>query len=123
MPFRVLGFKSPMRIFSKCFPNFITSTSLVPKVFGCVSFVHAHIHNRGKLDSRAINCIFVNDPSSPKISPDFVDTSELNLPKVNDPSSPKIFPHFVDLNLPIIVRKGTRTWKDCHHLIEISSPA
>ena len=55
-----------MEIFSKCFPNFTTSTSLVPKVFSCVSFVHVHAHKSGKLDQRAIKCIFVRYSSTKK---------------------------------------------------------
>ena len=64
-------------------------------------------------ESESTTSYEVNDPSSPEISSDFVYTSDLNLPKVNNLSSPKISPNFVDtnndLNLPIVVRKGTRT--------------
>ena len=30
-----------------------------PKVFGCVSFVHVHSHGQGKLDPRAVKCVFI----------------------------------------------------------------
>ena len=63
---KVLGFKNPMEIFSKYFLNFTTSTGLVPKVFCCLSFVHVHAHNRGKLNTRAIKCIFVGYSSTKK---------------------------------------------------------
>ena len=55
-----------MELFSKYFPNFTTFTDLVPKVFGCVSFVYAYAHNKGKLDSRVIKCIFVGYSSTQK---------------------------------------------------------
>jgi len=57
LPSRVLRFKSPMEVLSNFFPNFQSSTVLVPKKIGCVSFVHVHAHHRGKLDPRAIKCI------------------------------------------------------------------
>ena len=41
-----------------------TTNNLIPKVFGCVSFVH--IHNHGKLDPRAIKCVFVGYSSTQK---------------------------------------------------------
>ena len=63
---RVLGFKIPIEIFAKYFPNFTTSTSLVPKVFGCISFVHVHTHNRGKLNPREIKCILMGHSSTKK---------------------------------------------------------
>lgn len=59
LPSRVLGFKSPMQVFSQFFPNFNTLNNLTPRMFGCVSSVHIHGHNRGRLDLRALNCIFI----------------------------------------------------------------
>ena len=55
-----------MKTFSKYFPNLTSSINLVPKVFGCVSFVHVHAHNRDKLDARAIKCIFMGYSSTQK---------------------------------------------------------
>ncbi|KAI3459865.1 hypothetical protein Pfo_016528, partial [Paulownia fortunei] len=52
-------FKSPMEILSKFYPNLRTSNHLIPEIFGCVSYVHVHSSNRGKLDPRAIRCVFV----------------------------------------------------------------
>ena len=57
--YRVLGFKSPIEIFPKYFPNFTMSTNLILKGFYCVSFVHIHTHNKGKLVPRASKCNFV----------------------------------------------------------------
>lgn len=42
------------------------STELVPKVFSCVAFVHVHSHGRGKLDLRAIKCIFIGYSTAQK---------------------------------------------------------
>ena len=59
MPSRILGFKSLVSVFSNHFPDSHITCKLTPKVFGCVNFVHIHAHNRGKLDQRALKCIFV----------------------------------------------------------------
>ena len=56
---KVLGFKSPIEILSLFYSNIKTTNYLIPKIFGCVSFVHVHSLNRGKLDLRVIKCIFV----------------------------------------------------------------
>ena len=42
------------------------ASELTPKVFGCVVFVHIHDTNRGKLDPRALKCIFVGYSSKKK---------------------------------------------------------
>lgn len=42
LPSRVIGFKSPMDALSKFYPNLHTTNSLVPRIFGCVAFVHVH---------------------------------------------------------------------------------
>ena len=57
-----------MEIFSKYFPNFTMSTNLVQKGFCSISFIHIHTHNRGKLDLRAIKCIFVGHSSTQKVT-------------------------------------------------------
>ena len=58
LPLSVLGFKSHMEVFSKFYLNFTTSNNLVPRIFGCVSFVHVHAQNWGKFDLRAIRCLY-----------------------------------------------------------------
>ena len=45
----VLGFKSVMSVFSNHFPDFHTTCKLTLEVFGCVSFIHIHAHNQGKV--------------------------------------------------------------------------
>jgi len=42
------------------------SNGLYPKVFGCVRFVHNHSPNRGKLNPRALKCIFIGYSSTQK---------------------------------------------------------
>jgi transposase InsO family protein len=66
LPSRVLGFKSPMEILSTFYPNLHTTNNLVPRIFGCVSFVHIHSQSRGKLDPRALKCVFVGYSSTQK---------------------------------------------------------
>ena len=55
LPTQVLKQQSPVEILSR--PS--TLFSIPPKVFGCVCFVHNHAPTRGKLDPRAIKCVFV----------------------------------------------------------------
>lgn len=54
MPSRVLGYKTPIE-------SLHGSNSFIvpPKVFGCTCFVHEYRSSAGKLDPRAIKCIFV----------------------------------------------------------------
>ena len=66
IPSRVLGFKSPLATLSQLYPDIRSSFNLTPRVFGCTSFVHIHNHNRGKLDPKALKCIFVGYSSTQK---------------------------------------------------------
>ena len=59
IPSRVLGCKSPLETLSQFNPNIRSSFNLAPRVFWCTSFVHIHNHNWGKLDPRALKCVFV----------------------------------------------------------------
>jgi hypothetical protein len=54
MPSRVLGYKTPI----ECL-NGTNDFVVPPKVFGCACFVHDYRGSVGKLDPRAIKCIFV----------------------------------------------------------------
>jgi hypothetical protein len=51
MPSRILDFKTPLEV---CLHLY-----LLPKVFGCVCFVHIYVPLLGKLDHRALKCISV----------------------------------------------------------------
>ncbi|RVW40092.1 putative mitochondrial protein [Vitis vinifera] len=64
--FKCVEVKSPIEVFSKSYPNFDNSNKLVPRIFGCVSFVHVHAQNQGKFDPRAIRCVFVGYSSTQK---------------------------------------------------------
>ena len=66
LPTRVLDFQIPVQIFAKIYPNFNITNNLVPKIFGCVAFVHVHSQHRGKLDPRALKCVFVGYSSTQK---------------------------------------------------------
>jgi hypothetical protein len=66
LPSRVLGFKSPREMLSTFYPNLHTTNNLVPRIFGRVSFVHIHSQSRGKLDLRALKCVFVGYSSTQK---------------------------------------------------------
>lgn len=59
MPSRVLNFKTPLDTLKNLYPLSKLFCSLTPKVFGCVAFVHIHNQNRGKLDPRALRCVFL----------------------------------------------------------------
>jgi hypothetical protein len=54
MPSRVLNYKTPIECLSG------TNSFIVPpKVFGCTCFVHDYRNSVGKLDPRAVKCIFL----------------------------------------------------------------
>ena len=55
LPTHLLDKKAPIEVLS----GSTTIFSLKPRIFGCVCFVHNHSPSRGKLDPRAIKCVFV----------------------------------------------------------------
>lgn len=48
-----------MEVLSSFYPDMATTNNLIPRMFGCVSFVHVHSTDRGKLDPMALRCVFV----------------------------------------------------------------
>ena len=66
MPSRILKFKTPLNVLYECFPQTKLIFHLDSKVFGCVVFVHIHDYSCGKLDPRAIKCLFTGYPSNQK---------------------------------------------------------
>ena len=61
MPSKILGMKSPCELLLN------TNDFVVPpKLFGCTCFVRDHRPSVGKLDHRAIKCIFIGYPSRQK---------------------------------------------------------
>jgi len=59
MPSRVLKFKSPVKTFLASYPNSHLLSQIPLKIFGCTTFIHIYPHSQGKLDERALKCIFL----------------------------------------------------------------
>lgn len=66
LPTTVLNFQSLAQAFAKFYPIFSVTNNLVPKIFGCVAFVHLHSQHRDKLDLQALRCFFVGYSSTKK---------------------------------------------------------
>ena len=60
-PSRLLGWKTPYEMLRR-----VNEFIIPPKVFGCTCFVRDHRPSVGKLDPRAVKCIFVGYSSSQK---------------------------------------------------------
>ncbi|RDX88400.1 hypothetical protein CR513_30014, partial [Mucuna pruriens] len=63
LPTRVLNGIKHMLSF---FPSSPLMLSLPSRVFGCVAFVHSDNPHHGKLDPRAVKCVFIGYPSNKK---------------------------------------------------------
>ncbi|XP_073117115.1 uncharacterized protein [Elaeis guineensis] len=61
MPLRTLGFKSPIQCLKGS-----TDYVVTPRVFGCVCFARDYRPSVGKLDPRALKCVFVGYPATQK---------------------------------------------------------
>lgn len=59
LPSKVLDFSTPIQCLQKCFPKLRVLNSLSPRVFGCKAYVYNTSPSRGKLDPKAIKCIFL----------------------------------------------------------------
>lgn len=66
LPSRSLNSHSPIQLFTMVFPGFNASNDLTPIEFACLTFVHIHTPNRGKLDPRALQCVFIGYSSTQK---------------------------------------------------------
>ena len=64
MPSRTFSLQSPINLLSSSYPHLSLRTNLVAKVFGCIAYIHSH--HAGKLDPRAVKCIFVGYFSTQK---------------------------------------------------------
>lgn len=64
LPSRVLDYLTPLARLSTMAT--IHTSSLPPRIFGCVCFVHVHAPLRDKLDPRAIRCVFVGYSTTTK---------------------------------------------------------
>ncbi|XP_068475998.1 myosin-15-like isoform X2 [Phaseolus vulgaris] len=59
LPSRVLEGVTPIQVMTTFYPSIPMLNSLQNRVFGCPAFVHVHSPYRGKLDPRAIKCVFI----------------------------------------------------------------
>lgn len=66
LPKKVLKLKSLMETLTKFFLNFKVSNNLIPRIFESIAYVHVHFQNQGKLDPRALKCVFVGYSSTQK---------------------------------------------------------
>ncbi|RDX67440.1 hypothetical protein CR513_53685, partial [Mucuna pruriens] len=64
LPTWVLNGISPIKHMLSFFPSSPLMLSLPSHIFGCVTFVHSHNPHRGKLDPRAVKCVFIGYPSN-----------------------------------------------------------
>ena len=63
IPSKVIDYESPLNQLRIVFPNMKLFSGLPTRIFGCVAFVHQSV---GKLDPRALRCVFVGYPSTQK---------------------------------------------------------
>ena len=59
LPTSTLKFKTPIELLQQLYPMSRSFSSLPPKVFECVAFVHDKNHNKSKLDPKSLTCVFV----------------------------------------------------------------
>ena len=59
MPSRVLSFQTPCKVLLKAYPRTWLISSIPPKVFGCLAFIHVPQQYHSKLDPKATKCIFL----------------------------------------------------------------
>ncbi|KAL5804478.1 hypothetical protein ACOSQ3_031278 [Xanthoceras sorbifolium] len=65
MPSSALSFQTPLQSLSH-YCDINSALHILPRVFGCVVYVHVHAPHRGKLDPRAVKCVFIGYSSSQK---------------------------------------------------------
>jgi hypothetical protein len=58
LPSSTLQFQTPLSVLHDAIKS-PTVLNLLPKVFGCTTFVHLHKPLRNKLETQAIKCVFV----------------------------------------------------------------
>ena len=66
LPSHVLHGVSPIQLMTTFYPSISLMTNLQSRVFGYPIFVHVHGPHRGKLDPRAIKCVFIGYASNKK---------------------------------------------------------
>ena len=63
-PSKTLNLKAPIDLLSSEYSSLCLKTNLSAKIFGCI--VYVHLHHTGKLDHRAIKCIFLGYSTTQK---------------------------------------------------------
>ena len=63
-PSKTLNLKAPIDLLSSEYLSLCLKTNLSAKIFGCI--VYVHLHHTGKLDHRAIKCIFLGYSTTQK---------------------------------------------------------
>ena len=58
-PSRAIEFKRPIEIMEQHFPTVRLRSGLVPRVFGCVTYVYAQNMQIDKLSTKAVKVVFV----------------------------------------------------------------
>ena len=66
LPSHVLHGVSPIQLMTTFYPSISLMTNLQSRVFGYPIFVHVHGPHWGKLDPRAIKCVFIGYASNKK---------------------------------------------------------
>ncbi|XP_016168907.1 uncharacterized protein LOC107611507 [Arachis ipaensis] len=66
LPSQVLDSVSPIQFLTKIYPSIPIMSSLQGCIFSCPIFVHIYSSHRGKLDPRAIKCVFIGYTSNKK---------------------------------------------------------
>ncbi|RDY02258.1 hypothetical protein CR513_14309, partial [Mucuna pruriens] len=66
LPTHVLNNINQIKHILSFFPSSPLMLSLLSRVFRCVSFVHSHNLHHGKLDLRAVKCVFIDYPLNKK---------------------------------------------------------
>ena len=59
LPSKVLNYQTPLHNLMKIFPHARILSSLSPKAFGCIVYVHHTSPNRHKLEPKPLKCIFI----------------------------------------------------------------
>ena len=57
LPSKTIGLRNPTEILEKLYPTVRLQNGLLPRVFGCLGYVHSHNMHSNKLSAKALNCL------------------------------------------------------------------
>ena len=66
LPTKTLNLNSPIEVLDKLFPKVRLGNGLIPRVFGCVCYVHTHHLSPDKLFVKGLKCVFVGYSNTQK---------------------------------------------------------